>query len=121
MTDETDELPRSSWHEALDALTEQHQGDEVTIELPTLEEGDQYQAERVPFAYIEYDPHDDAVSVAIGGADHRYPVVLRHVIEHPQRVLVSIAVPGEASTVEVIGADGVRTLITLHVLPALLA
>lgn len=121
MTENAEELPRSSWHEALESLTKQHQGDEVTIEVPTLESGDQYQAEKVPFAYIEYDGHDDAVSVAVGGTDHRFPVVLRHVIERPQRILFGASVPGEGSTVEVIGADGVRTLITLHVLPALLA
>jgi len=119
MRQSNEELPRSSWHDSLESLTEQHQGDEVTIELPTLDSGDQYQAEKVPFAYLEYDSHDDAVSVAVGGSDRRYPVVLRHVIEHPRRIFASVSAPGEGSTVDVVGADGVQTLITLHPRPAL--
>jgi hypothetical protein len=117
MTQDTDEISPSSWHESLESLTKQHQGDAVTIEVLALDLGDEYEAEQVPFAYIEYDRHDDAVSVAVGGRDGRYPVVLRHSIEHPQRV-VSTSAPDE-STVEVTAADGVQTLITFHPRPTL--
>ncbi len=119
MTPTDEEVPRSTWHESLDSLTRQHEGDDVTIELPALDSGDQYEAERVPFAYIEYDGHDDAVSVAVGGKDGRYPVVLRHAIEHPQRILLSTSVSDEATTVEIVGADGSQTLVTLHPRPSL--
>jgi hypothetical protein len=118
MTQDSEEIPPSSWHESLESLTKQHEGDVVTIQVLDLDLGDEYEAEKVPFAYIEYDKHDDAVNMAVGGRDGRYPVVLRHTIEHPQRVVSTLA-PGDESTVEVTAADGVQTLITFHHRPAL--
>ena len=119
MTPDSEEIPPSSWYESLESLTKQRQGDVVTIEVIALDLGDEYEAEEVPFAYIEYDRHDDALNVAVGGRDGRYPVVLRHTVEHPQRVAVSTPAPGGESTVDVTGADGVQTLITFHHRPAL--
>ena len=119
MTQNNEELPRSRWHDSLESLTKQHEGSDVTIELLSLDSGGQYEAEKVPFAYIEYDGRDDSASVAVGGSGSRFPVVLRHVIEHPQRILISATASSGGSAVDVIGADGVQTLITLHRRPAL--
>lgn len=119
MTPDSEEIPPSSWFEWLESLTKQHQGDAVTIQVLALDLGDEYEAEKVPFAYIEYDRHDDALNVAVGGRDGRYPVVLRHTVEHPKHIVVSPSAPGEESTVEVTAADGVQTLITFHHRPAL--
>jgi hypothetical protein len=119
MTQDSEAIPQSSWFESLESLTKQHEGDLVTIEVLAIDLGDEYEAERVPFAYIEYDKHDDAVNVAVGGRDGRYPVVLRHTIEHPQRVETSTLAPGEEPTVSVTAADGVQTLVTFHIRPAL--
>jgi hypothetical protein len=119
MTADSEEIPPSSWFTALESLTKQHEGDAVTIEVLALDLGDEYEAEEGPFAYIEYDKHDDTLNVAVGGRDGRYPVVLRHAIEHPQQVAISAPAPGEEATVEVTGADGVKTLVTFHHRPAL--
>jgi hypothetical protein len=119
MTQDSEEVPPSSWYDTLESLTKEHEGDEVTIEVLTADLGDQYEAEKVPFAYIEYDRHDDTLNVAVGGRDGRYPVVLRHAIEHPQRVAISTSAPGEESTVDVTSADGVQTLITFRHRPIL--
>ncbi len=119
MTENSEGLPRSSWRASLDALTKQHEGDEVTIEVPSTDLGDQYEAEKVPFGYLEYDEHDDMVNVGIGGRDGRYPVVLRHAIEHPQRLFIDLSASDAGSTVGVVGSDGVETIITLHRRPAL--
>jgi Family of unknown function (DUF5335) len=119
MTQDSEEIPPSSWQESLESLTKQHEGDLVTIEVLALDLGDEYEAEKVPFAYIEYDRHDDALNVAVGGRDGHYPVVLRHTVEHPQRVVISASAPGEESTVDVTATDGVQTLITFHHRPAL--
>jgi len=102
MTPDSEEIPPSSWYESLESLTKQRQGDVVTIEVIALDLGDEYEAEEVPFAYIEYDRHDDAFNVAVGGRDGHYPVVLRHTVEHPQRVVISPPVPGQETTVDVI-------------------
>src|SRR5580692_5535280 len=113
MTRDAEEIDRSAWLKTLDALTKEHEGDVASIEVAELDLGDQFEAEQIPFSYIEYDRHDDAVSVAVGGLDGRYPVVLRHVIEHPQNVLVHTS-EVSAVTVEVRSVDGTVTLITLR-------
>lgn len=120
MTQESEEVPPSSWYDSLESLTKEHEGDEVTIEVLTADLGDQFEAEKVPFAYLEYDRHGDTLNVAVGGRDGRYPVELRHAIEHPKRVVISTSASGDGATaLDVIAADGVQTLITLHHRPAL--
>ncbi len=120
MTPNDEELPRADWRQALDTLTKEHEGDEVTIEVLTDEFGDQHEAEKVPFAYVEYDPHGDMARVAVGGRDGRYPVELSHAIEHPGSITVHTPAPGEtAVTLDVVAADGTQTLVTFHPRPAL--
>ena len=67
---------------------------------------------RHPFSYVEYDPHDDAVSVGVGGLDRKYPVTLRHVVEHPQNVFVPTSA-ADSVIIEVTSSNGTVTLITL--------
>jgi hypothetical protein len=113
MTKDNEEIRRDAWQKTLEALTGEHGGDVATIEVEDRDLGDQYAAEQIPFSYIEYDPHDDAVSVGVGGLDGRYPVVLRHVVEHPQNVFIHASAEGSV-TVEVCSPDGTVTLITLQ-------
>ncbi|HWE66630.1 MAG TPA: DUF5335 family protein [Acidimicrobiales bacterium] len=119
MAQATEELPKSGWKDALELLTKEHEGDVVTIEVISLELGDQSEAEKLPLAYVEYDPHDDAASVGVGGRDGRFPVVLRHVIEQPRRIAVASAATEGSTAIEVEDPDGITTLITLHPLAAL--
>ncbi|MEU0966249.1 DUF5335 family protein [Streptomyces sp. NPDC005917] len=104
-------LPRNEWKAALDRITEEHTGEHITIELLDPEVGHQYEAERLPFAYLDYDPKDDTAIVAVGGKSARYPVVLRHMIAHPTEVDVATHdIPEPA--VRIVGSDGTATLIT---------
>ena len=119
MGPESEELPRSSWESTLPGLSQEHEGDLVTIETPALDLVAQLEAEKLPLAYLEYDRHDDAVSAAVGGRDGRYPVVLRLMIEHPAKVVMATPGPDQTVALEVTAADGVNTLITLHRRPAL--
>jgi hypothetical protein len=96
MTNDQEEIHRGVWKETLEALT----------------------AEQVPFSYVEYDPHDDAVSVGVGGLDSSDPVVSRHVVEHPQNIVVH-ASDVDSVTIEVGSSDGTVTLITLTSRPEL--
>jgi hypothetical protein len=107
------ERPKEDWHELLDELTVVRAGDDVTIELLDAEFGDEVEAERMPLAYIEYDEHADEASVAVGGRDGRYPVVLRHSIEHPTSILTDSKPPMLPFTVQIVGADGSETLVTV--------
>jgi hypothetical protein len=118
MADAT-EVPKSSWHDTLESLTREHQGEVVTIEVDTSDYGDQLEAEDLPFAYVEYDPHDDAVSVGVGGRDGKYPVVLRHVIERPKSLALDVSGPDETTAIAAVAPDGSETIITLRPRPAL--
>jgi hypothetical protein len=113
------EPQRGEWHDFLEQVTKEHEGDAVTIEVMDSEYGDQFEAEQMPFAYLEYDDKDDAVNVGVGGKDNRYPVVLRHTIERPKAVLVDPPAPNAARTLEIAGDDGSNTIVSLHRRPAL--
>lgn len=119
MTESTEELPKAEWHGALEILTREHGGDSVTIEVASLGYGDQLEAESLPFAYIEYDPHDDEVNVGVGGRDGRYPVVLRHGVEHPERIALAVLDLGATTALEIVDTEGTETIVTLRHLPAL--
>jgi hypothetical protein len=46
--------PRKEWREFFELVTKDHEGDAVTVEVVGLEYGDQFEAEKMPFAYLEY-------------------------------------------------------------------
>ena len=107
------ERPKEDWHELLDELTKVRSGDDVTIELLDAEFGDAFAAERIPLAYVEYDEHADEASVAVGGRDGRYPVLLRHSIPHPTSILTDSKPPELPLVIQIVGADGSETLVTV--------
>ena len=114
MGEQRPELPREEWRRFMDAMTRQYEGWEVTIEVLSDELGDLTQAERLPLAYLEYDDKDDIFSVAVGGRDGRYPVLLRHGIEHPRRILSDELSADVPRVFDVIDPESVQTIITLH-------
>jgi hypothetical protein len=112
------ELERSAWRHFFDLLTKEHEGWQVTVEVTSVDIGDQVQAEKLPFAFMEYDKDDDVI-VGVGGRDSRYPVVLQHIVNDPQKVLVDTTAPNAATAIDVIGEDGAQTIVSLHPAPAL--
>jgi hypothetical protein len=107
------ERPKQEWHELLDELTKARAGDNVTIELLDGEFGDEFEAEGMPLAYLEYDEHADEASVGVGGRDGRYPVVLRHAIKRPSAIRTDSAPPLLPLAVQFVGADGSQTLVSV--------
>jgi hypothetical protein len=112
-TDVIHERPKGDWHQLLDDVTKVRTGDDVMIELLDAEFGDGFETERMPLAYIEYDEHADEASVGVGGRDGRYPVVLRHSIEHPTSILTDSRPPRLPLAIQIVGADGSETLVTV--------
>jgi hypothetical protein len=107
------ERPKEECHGLLDELTKVRSGDDVTIELLDTEFGDELEAEGMPLAYTEYDEHADEASVGVGGRDGRYPVVLRHSIEHPTSIRTDSARPMLPLVVQIVGADGSESVVTI--------
>jgi hypothetical protein len=102
---------RSEWTALTDRLSADHAGHDVTIEVLDPEGGDNPLVERLPFDGITYDRKDDVVVVSVGGSTPRYPVVLRHVIGHPQEILFDLMPRGAA--LKITDASGTTTLISL--------
>ena len=113
------EPQRQDWREFFDMVTKDHEGDAATMEIVGRDYGDQFEAEELPFAYLEYDDKGDAVNVGVGGSSGRFPVVLRHIIEHPKAILADPLDPTTARAFDIVGSDGTSTIVTLHRRPAL--
>jgi Family of unknown function (DUF5335) len=113
MSDQGPELPRSEWQAWLEELTKERGGHEVAIELLDRDFGDEAQVEMLPLAYVEFDPKDDVVIVAVGGRDGRYPVVLRHMVEHPQRILAD-GVGDDRVALDIVDGAGNHTIVTVQ-------
>jgi uncharacterized protein DUF5335 len=109
-----EEIQRNDWVDFLELLTKEHEGWYVTIEVLTRDFGDQHEAERLPFVYVEYDYKDEVVIVAVGGRDGKYPVVLRHLISQPEKLFVHPPRPELAHAVDVVDKDGVQTVVSLY-------
>ena len=62
----------------------------------------------MPLAYLEYDEHSDEASVGVGGRDGRYPVVLRHSIEHPTTIRTDSQPPMLPLAVQIVGVTAHR-------------
>ena len=118
-TQQREEIPRATWHDALDLVTKEHEGDEVTIELVDESLGDQEEAVKLPLNSVQYDRKDDVVVIALGGHSARFPVVLRHMIRHPQRIWVHPPVPAATRALWMVDAEGIETLVRLHRRPEL--
>jgi hypothetical protein len=112
------EIPREEWTGYFDRVTKDHAGQELTIEVLDRKFGDGYEAERLPLAYLEYDDAGDEVAVAAGGRDGRYPVVLRHAIKRPRRIVVDSTAQHIDLALDVIGADDSHTIVTILARPA---
>jgi hypothetical protein len=118
LNDRREELTRQGWPHYFETLTKEAEGFDVTIEVVGPELGDQFEAEKLPLAYLAYDNKDDVFIVAVGGRDRRYPV-LRHMIEHPDKILADSRAADTPWAVEVVGSDGDQTIVTLDRRPAL--
>ena len=119
MGQQRQDLPRQDWHAFFELVTKEHEASDVTIEVAGLDLGDQVEVEKLPLAYLEYDPKDDDFIVGVGGRDNRYPVVLDHIVGHPQRIDVDTEIPTAVAAIDVLDADGRQTIVTLHRRPAL--
>jgi hypothetical protein len=102
---------RSEWTALTDRLSADHAGHDVTIEVLDPESGDSSLVERLPFDGITYDHKDDVVVISVGGSSPRYPVVLRHLIQHPKEILFDLIPQGAA--LKITDSSGTMTLVSL--------
>lgn len=104
-------IEKGRWSDYLAELTRHAEGYATSIEIMSGELGDQVEARETPLHELAYEPHE-GIAVSVGAATLEFPVVLRHVIADPARVEVTDE-PGVPAALEILGEDGVRTLIRL--------
>jgi hypothetical protein len=104
------------WKEYLGELSRHAEGCATTIEVMDSDLGDQTEARRVPLRELGFDPHE-GIAIAVGGKTSTYPVVLRHVIAHPQR-LETTDEPGFPSALKIDADDGTTTMIRIDLAAA---
>jgi Family of unknown function (DUF5335) len=92
VSDNNKEVAPAEWRKFFERLSDDLRGDDVTIEVLTEDYGDQYEAEKLPFDFLDYDDKDEVFIVAVGGRDRRYPA-LRHIISQPKRIVVDTVSP----------------------------
>jgi hypothetical protein len=102
---------RTEWTRLTERLTAEYQGYDVTIEILDPEVGANSLVERLPFDTVTYDHKDDVVVISVGGNSQRYPVALRHVIHHPQELVVDLIPEGAA--LKITDSTGTTTLVSL--------
>jgi hypothetical protein len=107
------------WRAYFDKPAEEYESFDATIEIVSAELGDQAEVERMPLKYLAYDDKDEAFIVAVGGRDGRYPVLLRHIVQNPQKIMADEFSHNPVMAVSVIGPDETQTLVTLYRRPAL--
>jgi len=119
MSQERPELPRETWEDFFQRLSSEYQGYAVTIEVIDPELGDQVQAADVSLSDLEYDPKDDVLIITVESQDGSKDPVLRHMIEHPQRILADQLSDDVPWAIDASDKDGTQTIVTLARRPGL--
>ena len=97
-------IAKAEWRSFFDTVSNELIGKRVEIEAASLDFGDQIVAEWVPLLGITYDPHDDAVQIALTS--------LNHVVRRPEEVYVQEGAHG-VETIAVQTADGSKRILRL--------
>ena len=107
----TTSTDRSEWSRLTDRLSADSAGHDVSIEVLDPSGGDNPLVDRLPFGSITYAPKDDVLVVSVGGGAPDEPVVLRHLVAHPQELVFDLVPHGAA--LKVTDAAGGTTLVSL--------
>src|SRR5215467_4036030 len=90
---------RQEWRGFLDTVTEETEGEPVTIEVVTAELGSRVEADRLPLAFINYDEKDEAVIVSLRGREGEEETVLEHMVKNPWKILFDPPSPDTVRTI----------------------
>lgn len=110
----TRELAHENWSEYFDALSRELLNAPVSIEIAQTPGCVMLEADRMALQTLTYDRRDDVFEVAVARGGPHVPSVLRHLVDHPQRVAVDSPVMLAPMTISVDGGDGACTVIRIE-------
>lgn len=110
--DTTFELAPETWSRYFDEVGTELLNADVSIEVIAAGER-QLEASRLALQALSYDRRDDVFEVAGARGSAHLPSVVRHLVDHPERIAVdSTAMAPTKITVD--DRDGVRTVVTIE-------
>lgn len=104
---------RQEWQGYLDIVSRETEGEPITIEVVTAELGSKVEVDHLPLASISYDEREDLVFVSVHSNSSEDPV-FEHIVQNPWKIVVDPPSPGAVRSIDIEGADGAHTLVTLH-------
>ncbi len=112
----TRELARETWSEYFDALSKELLNAPVSVEIIGTPDPPVLQASHLALLARTYDRREDVFEIAAARGGPHLPSVLRHLVDHPERVSVDSQTMLAPMTIAVDGGD-VRTVITIEPQP----
>lgn len=112
--DTTRELAHENWSEYLDAASRELLNAQVSIEIIAAPGEPLVEADRLSLQALTYDRRDDVFVVAAAQAGPHLPSVLRHLVDHPKRIVIDTWTMLAPMTIAVDGRDGVRTVVRIE-------
>lgn len=112
--DRTRELAQETWSEYFDALSRELLNAPVSIEIDEASGSPAAEARHLALQLLTYDHRGDVFEVSAARDGSHLPAVLRHLVDHPQRVAVDSYTMLAPMTIAVDGRDGVRTVIKIE-------
>ena len=104
------ELAHEAWSEYLDAVSKELLHADVSIEIIEGAAPPMIEARKLALQAVAYDRRDDVFEVAVARGGPNLPSVLRHMVDHPERIVVDSWTLLAPMTIFVDGRDGVRRL-----------
>jgi hypothetical protein len=109
----TRDLSRERWSEYLDTISDELLNEPVSIAVGHPPGPTAVEATRLALQGVSYDRRSDVFEVAAARGGPHLPSVLRHLVDRPARIAVDGWASLAPTLIEVDGADGVRTTITI--------
>jgi hypothetical protein len=107
------ELAPEAWSEYLDAVSRELLNSRVSIEIFQDSQPPLVEAQTMALQAVGYDRRGDVFEVAAARGGPRLPATVRHMVDHPERIVVDSWTLLAPMTISVDGRDGVRTVIRI--------
>lgn len=105
----TQQVPRAEWEQFFDAFTRRHEGWLATVRVVDRRLGAQVEARDLPLEGIVPGRKKGAsLSILLG---KRPDANVEHAVERPEQVWVELTDRGVEAALEIVGADGRRTIL----------
>jgi hypothetical protein len=112
--EQTHELVHETWSEYFDAASRELFNAPVSIEIETPPWPPQTEVDRLALQLLTYDRRDDVFEVFAAQGGPHLPGVVRHMVDHPQRIVVDNSTLLAPMTIAVDDREGVRTVVRIE-------